>query len=104
MLPREAWRRNQIAVNIAAGLVFFGFTLVTPFLPLYVAQLGVKGIGRIALWSGVLLSVPSLLAALLGPFWGRVGDRTGMKLMVARVLITMTVIWALMALAASVTQ
>lgn len=103
-LPREAWRRNQIAVNLAAGMVFFGFTLVMPFLPLYVEELGVRGVGRIAFWSGVLLSVPPLLAALLGPFWGRVADRTGMKLMVGRVLVTMTVIWALMYFAASVYQ
>jgi MFS family permease len=101
-LPREGWRRNQLAVNIAAGLVFFGFTLVMPFLPLYVAELGVRGIGRIALWSGILLSAPPLLAALLGPFWGRVADRYGMKLMVGRVLITMTVTWALMYFATTV--
>ena len=102
--PAEGWRRNQLAVNIAAGLVFFGFTLVMPFLPLYVAELGVVGVERIAFWSGVLLSAPPLLAALLGPFWGRVAERTGMKLMVGRVLITMTVIWALMYFAENVTQ
>jgi len=79
VLPREAWKRNEIAVNIAAGLVFFGFTLVMPFLPLYVEELGVKGVGKIALWSGILLSVPPLLRRLLGPFWGRVADRYGMS-------------------------
>src|SRR5262245_4173552 len=103
-LPAEGWRRNQIAVNLAAGLVFFGFTLVMPFLPLYVADLGVVGVERIAFWSGILLSAPPLLAALLGPFWGRVAERTGMKLMVGRVLTTMMVIWALMYFAESVTQ
>ena len=103
-LPSEGWRRNQIAVNLAAGLVFFGFTLVMPFLPLYVADLGVVGLERIAFWSGILLSAPPLLAALLGPFWGRVAERTGMKLMVGRVLVTMTVIWALMYFAQDVTQ
>ena len=93
-----------MAVNIAAGLVFFGFTLVMPFLPLYVAELGVQGVERIAFWSGLLLSAPPLLAALLGPFWGKVAERTGMKLMVGRVLITMTLIWALMFFAANVYQ
>ena len=101
-LPREGWRRNELAVNIAAGLVFFGFTLVMPFLPLYVEELGVRGVGKIALWSGILLSAPPLLAALLGPFWGRVADRYGMKLMVGRVLVTMTVTWGLMYFASSV--
>ena len=66
-LPREGWRRNQLAVNIAAGLVFFGFTLVMPFLPLYVAELGVKGVGRIAFWSGLILSVPPCWRLSWGP-------------------------------------
>jgi MFS transporter, DHA1 family, multidrug resistance protein len=102
--PLDLGRRNRIAVNLAAGLVFFGFTLVMPFLPLYVEELGVRGVGRIAFWSGLLLSVPPLLAALLGPFWGRLGERLGMKLMVERVLITMTVVWALTTFAGNVYQ
>ena len=101
-LPRETWRRNQLAVNLAAGLVFFGFTLVMPFLPLYVAELGVTGVGRIAFWSGLLLSIPPLLAATLGPFWAGIADRYGMKLMVGRVLTTMTLIWGLMYFASNV--
>src|SRR5262245_40217706 len=77
-LPREAWRRNQIAVTTAAAMIFLGFTLVTPFLPFYIESIGVRGEARIALWSGLLLSVSPLLAAILGPLWGRLADRLGM--------------------------
>jgi len=30
LLPREPWRRNQVAVTVAAALVFFGLPMVTP--------------------------------------------------------------------------
>ena len=94
-LPGEPWRRNQIAVNIAAALVFLGFNLVMPFLPFYVATLGVQGTARVALWSGLLLSVSPLLAATLGPLWGRLADRVGMRIMVQRVLFTIALHWGL---------
>ncbi len=100
--PRELWRSNQIAVNVAAAMVFLGFNLVMPFLPFYVGTLGVKGTAAIALWSGILLTVTPLLAALLGPLWGRLADRVGMKIMVTRVIFAMTIHWGLMFFAASV--
>ena len=95
-LPRETWKRNQLAVNVAAAMIFLGFTLVTPFLPFYIESIGVRGEAQIALWSGFLLSVSPFLAALLGPFWGRLADHLGMKAMVQRVLLTIALHWGLM--------
>jgi DHA1 family multidrug resistance protein-like MFS transporter len=85
-----------MAVNVAAAMIFLGFTLVTPFLPFYIESIGVHGAARIALWSGFLLSVRPLLAALLGPLWGKLADALGMKVMVQRVLFTIAVLWGLM--------
>src|SRR5262249_35765945 len=95
-LPPEPWRRNQIAVNVAAAMIFLGFTLVTPFMPFFVRSLGVEEDARVALWSGILLSVSPLLASILGPLWGRLADAVGMKAMVQRVLFTIAVHWGLM--------
>jgi MFS family permease len=104
LLPREPWRRNQLAITVAAAMVFLGFTLVMPFLPFFVESLGVRGTAAIAAWSGLLLTVSPLIAALLGPFWGRLADRVGMKIMVQRVLFTITLQWALMYFVTSVWQ
>ena len=49
LLPAEQWRRNQIAVTIAAAMVFFGFTLFMPFLPFYVKELGVHDRREVAI-------------------------------------------------------
>jgi DHA1 family multidrug resistance protein-like MFS transporter len=96
ILPRQQWQRNQIAVNVAACLVFMGFNVVMPFLPFYVSSLGVREPEKVALWSGLLLTVSPLLASVLGPMWGRLADRVGMKIMVQRVLFTIALHWGLM--------
>jgi MFS transporter, DHA1 family, multidrug resistance protein len=91
------WRRNQFAVTAASFVGFTGFTLVMPFLPLYIRQLGVTDVGDIALWTGLTLGVTPALTALCSPFWGRVADRFGHKLMVQRALISFVVVMTAMA-------
>ena len=68
-----------------------------PFLPLYIQQLGVTDRGEIALWTGVTLGVTPALTALCSPFWGRIADRFGHKLMVERALFAFVVVMAGMA-------
>jgi DHA1 family multidrug resistance protein-like MFS transporter len=101
LLPSETWRRNQIAVCIAAGLLFFGFTLAMPFLPFFIASLGVEG-SSVEIWSGITLFTAPFLAALMGPVWGRMTDRYGMKIMVQRIVIAMTLHWVLMYFVSSI--
>jgi MFS family permease len=92
-----SWRRNQFAVTAASFVGFTGFTLVMPFLPLYIRQLGVTDVGEIALWTGLTLGVTPALTALCSPFWGRVADRFGHKLMVERALLSFVVVMTAMA-------
>ena len=68
-----------------------------PFLPLFIRQLGVSDVGEIALWTGAILAVTPALTALLSPFWGRLADRYGRKIMVARSLVSCAVVMGLMA-------
>ena len=83
---------------------FIGFTLVMPFLPLYLQQLGVTDTGAIALWAGATLGVTPAISALCSPFWGRVGDRFGNKVLVQRSLLGGIVILILMGLATQAWQ
>lgn len=78
---------------------FTGFTLVMPFLALYLQQMGLTDTGEIALWTGITLGVTPAVTALCAPFWGRVGDRFGNKLLVQRSLGSCVVVMALMACA-----
>jgi MFS transporter, DHA1 family, multidrug resistance protein len=91
------WRRNLFAVTAASFIGFTGFTLVMPFLPLYFKLLGVDDVGEIAMWSGLSLGVTPGLTAMLAPFWGRLADRFGRKIMVERSLVSFVVVMGAMA-------
>lgn len=98
------WRKNQIAVTISSAFLNFGYTLVMSFLPIYVRELGVQTTGGIALWSGLILGSSPMMASLIGPLWGRLGDRKGMRLLATRATAANSVFWAMMALAQNVWQ
>lgn len=92
-----SYRKNLFAVTAASFIGFTGFTLVMPFLPLYFQQLGLTDVADIALWSGISLGVTPALTALLAPFWGRLADRYGRKIMVERSLVSFVIVMAAMA-------
>jgi DHA1 family multidrug resistance protein-like MFS transporter len=98
----EQWKKNQIAVTASASGIWMGVTLVMPFLPTYVRELGVEGTGAIAFWSGLLFSVSPALAALTGPIWGKIADRYGIKVVVLRAAGGNCLCWLLMAFSGNV--
>jgi DHA1 family multidrug resistance protein-like MFS transporter len=102
--PAEAWQRNVWALALCVFIAFVGFQFFSPFLPLYVQELGVTDPGRIALWSGVLAAVTPGVSGLLSPVFGRLADRFGRKMMLIRSLAGFTLIIAAMGLVTSVEQ
>jgi len=79
-------RRNVRVAAATSFMGFAGFTVVMPFLPLYISELGVRDIGEVAMWSGLTLGATPAVTAISAPLWGRVGDRYGSKLLVLRSL------------------
>src|SRR6266852_1481950 len=100
----EGWQRNVWALALIVFTAFVGFQFFSPFLPLYVQELGVTDPARVAIWSGVLLAVTPSVAAILAPVWGILADRVGRKLMMIRSLVGFVVTIAAMGLVTSVTQ
>ena len=100
----EQWRRNHLAATFSAALIGAGFMLVMPFLPLYVAQLGVESKAAVAVWSGLILGISPLITSFVGPLWGTLADRYGLRIMAIRVSLVLFVIWFLMGLARNVQE
>jgi DHA1 family multidrug resistance protein-like MFS transporter len=98
------WERNVWALALVVFIAFVGFQFFSPFLPLYVMELGVGDPTRVALWSGLLTAITPAVAGLLGPLWGRLADRVGRKMMMIRSLAGFVLIVAAMGLVTSVTQ
>lgn len=98
------WRRNLAVCMFGSFTTIVAMTLLLPFLPLYVQQLGVNEHADIVQWSGVAYGATFLSAALVAPLWGRLADRYGRKLMLIRASLGMAVAMALIGIAQNVWQ
>lgn len=98
------WRRN-LAVCVAGSFTtIVAMTLLLPFLPLYVAELGVRDSAAIVELSGLAYGATFFTAALCAPLWGRLADRYGRKPMLIRASLGMAVAMSLIGMAATVWQ
>jgi MFS family permease len=98
------WRRNLLVCVFGSFTTIVAMTLLLPFLPLYVEQLGATDHAAIVQWSGVAYGATFLSAALVAPLWGRLADLYGRKLMLVRASLGMTVAMSLIGLAQNVWQ
>lgn len=107
MQPSDApinWKRNLTVVWFGCFLTGAAFSLVMPFLPLYVEQLGVTGHSELNMWSGLVFSITFLFSAIASPLWGGLADRKGRKIMLLRSALGMGIVMLLMGLAQNIWQ
>src|SRR5690606_7605170 len=96
-----SWQRTLYALWLAQTLTIIGFSLRTPFLPLFLGDLGAESMEQQALWSGLINGGGAAIMAVTAPLWGFVADRYGRKPMVLRAMFVGSCTIGLMALATS---
>ena len=100
----ESWKVNLISVWFGCFFTGLAISQILPFLPLYVAQLGVTSHESLSMWSGLTFSVTFLVSAIVSPMWGSLADRKGRKLMLLRASLGMAGAILLQAFATNVWQ
>lgn len=100
----ESWKVNLISVWFGCFFTGLAISQILPFLPLYVAQLGVTSHEALSMWSGLTFSVTFLVSAIVSPMWGSLADRKGRKLMLLRASLGMAIAILLQAFATNVWQ
>ena len=98
------WRRRTLIICAAQFLTSLGFTIVMPFLPLFMQELAVSLPIDITLWVGLVLGAQGLTMMLVSPVWGMVGDRFGRRLMILRATLVGGLVMTSMAFVTSVEQ
>lgn len=98
------WKRNLFVCLAGSFTTIVAMTLLLPFLPLYVEELGLTDHAAIVQWSGIAYGATFFAAAIVAPLWGRLGDIYGRKLMLVRAAIGMTIAISLMGMATTVWQ
>jgi MFS transporter, DHA1 family, multidrug resistance protein len=80
----DSWKKNLYSIWVAQFVAMVGMSMVIPFLPFYIRELGVTDQASLERWSGIVFSGPFILSFILTPIWGTLGDRVGKKTMVLR--------------------
>lgn len=92
------WKRTLLVLWIANFIVIAGMSLIIPFLPYYIEDLGVHNTASVEQWTGWIFSAQFLTSFLFQPLWGSIADRHGRKIMLLRAGIGMGVMTTLMGL------
>ncbi len=98
------WRRNLAVCVFGSFTTLVSLSMLLPFLPLYVQQLGVTSSSAVIQWSGVAFGATFLGTAVTAPIWGHLADRYGRKPMLVRAAIGMAIVMSLIGLAHSVIE
>ncbi|MDG5788313.1 MFS transporter [Evansella sp. AB-P1] len=92
----KQWKRNLYILMVCQFFVMGSMTMIIPFLPLYLQDLGVTDPQAVSRWSGIIFGANFVTAFLFSPLWGRLADSHGRKLMLLRsgfgmaIVITLT--------------
>jgi len=73
------WKRNLIVLWCCVFLVCASYTMVIPFLPLFLLKELQLPVGVAKMWSGGIIAITFVVAGIMAPFWGARGDVIGQK-------------------------
>ncbi len=100
----KIWKRNLMVCWFGVLATSAGLSQLTPILPLYIEQLGVRSLPEIEQWSGFIYGVTFICMAIFSPLWGRAADQYGRKPMLLRASLGMAIIISGMAFVQNVFQ
>lgn len=78
------WRIVMIVLTCSTVLMSASYTMLVPFLPMYLIQeLGVST-AEVNWWSSIIFAVSFLISGIFAPIWGAMSDKGSRKLMALR--------------------
>ncbi|ANN79211.1 MFS transporter [Bordetella flabilis] len=98
------WKRNLAVCVFGSFTTLVSLSMLLPFLPLYVQQLGAKSSDDIVQWSAIAFGATFLGTAVTAPIWGKLADRYGRKPMLIRAAVGMAIVMSLIGLARNITD
>jgi DHA1 family multidrug resistance protein-like MFS transporter len=85
------YRRNLLVLSLTTFLAACSWNQIVPFLPLFIKEMGVKD--GLAFWAGMTLSAQTMAMMVMLPYWGKLADKYGRKLMIIRAGICLALIY-----------
>ena len=92
-------KRNLVVLTIGVFIVSMSLSEVTPFLSLYIAGMGHFTKSSLGIYSGIAYAAAFFAMAISSPFWGKLADRSGRRVMLIRAALGMCIAFTLMGMA-----
>lgn len=92
------WKFTLAVLTTSTVLMSASYTMLIPFLPMYlIVELGVDQ-AHVNWWSGIIFSVSFLISGIFAPIWGALADKKSRKLMAIRAASCLAITYFLGAL------
>ncbi len=89
------WKLVLVILTFNVAVMSASYTMLIPFLPLYLPQeLGVQS-DDVAIWSGIVFSASFAVSAVMAPVWGSMADRKGKRIMAIRAALFLAIAYCL---------
>ena len=89
------WKLTLTILATSSVLMSSSYTMLIPFLPMYLIQeLGVEQ-ANVNWWSSIIFSVSFLISGLMAPVWGALADKKSRKLMAIRASLCLSISYIL---------
>ncbi len=89
------WKITLTLLTSCTVLMSMSYTMLVPFLPMYlIKELGVVQ-SDVDLWSGAVFAVTFVVSGIMAPIWGALADRKSRKLMALRAGFSLSITYFL---------
>ncbi len=92
---QQPWQAVLAILTATAVLMSVSYTMLIPFLPVYLTEELHVAADKANLWSGVIFSISFLISGIMAPIWGAIADKKSRKLMAVRAAILLSVSYGL---------
>ncbi|HIU37258.1 MAG TPA: MFS transporter [Candidatus Aphodousia faecigallinarum] len=88
------WKALVWFLTITSVFMSASYTMLVPFLPMYlIDELGVAQ-SDVNIWSGLIFSISFLISAIMAPIWGALSDKKSHKAMAVRAAVCLALSYA----------
>ena len=91
----EVWEKNLAVLWVGAVLTCASYTMVIPFLPIYLMQELSVPKSDVNFWSGITFSITFFFGMVMAPYWGARADKYGRKSMIMRAGVSLGIVYIL---------
>ena len=87
------WKLLLSILVVCACLMSSSYTMLIPFLPVYLIKELNATSDNVSMWSGACFAVTFAISAFAAPLWGKLSDRIGKKPMVIRAAFLLFIVF-----------